>query len=333
MITRNDVYQAFAAYGFETAGSVCMGSFGGYALSLTPGNYRCFLLDAAARVPARDSTFRKSYRKTKPKAVTGIGTTKTSVRLVVIFLGKKNLDQEVDELLRSFTGALREAGIAPAATCAVCGSAAPESLGFFRGTYQPVHAGCLQGLVASAKDAAEDNRVNGSYLTGFLGALLGAVVGILPSLLLIALTDRIYALLFALIPLASMWCYRKFGGKMDKASIAIVVVLSLLAVLLMTAVSAAMSLAKEYSEPFFEVLPVILAYVVTGEGFLALLQDSIVPLFFLVLGLLVAWHFLRLTGDVTVREAEAAAATLRPNPAYMPAQNAPVYHNENGVSP
>lgn len=330
MIKRDDIYRAFAAYGFETAGSVCLGSFEGYALSLQPNGSSGYFLDAATRTPANDSTFRKSYKKIKPKNVTGIGATKTSTRLIVAFRGKTPVEQQVDELLRSFTGALREAGIAPAATCAVCGGSAPESLGFFGGTFQPVHAGCLQGLVTSAKDAAEDNRVNGSYLTGFLGALLGAVVGILPSLLLIALTDRIYALLFALIPLASMWCYRKFGGKMDRASIVIVVILSLLAVLLMTAVSAAMSLANEYGDPFFEILPVILAYVVTAEGFLALLQDSIVPLIFLALGLWIAWRFLRQTGDVKVQDAEAAAATLRPNPAYMAAQNAPVYQNSTG---
>jgi hypothetical protein len=330
MITRNDVYQAFAAYGFETAGSVCLGSFGGYALSLQPNGSSGYYLDAATRTPANDSTFRKSYKTIKPKTVTGIGATKTSTRLIVVFRGKTPLGQQVDELLRSFTGALRETGIAPAATCAVCGGAAPESLGFFRGTYQPVHGGCLQGLVTKARETAEDNRVNGSYLTGFLGALLGAVVGILPSLLLIALTDRIYAVLFALIPLASMWCYRKFGGKMDKASIGIVVVLSLLAVLLMTAVSASMSLADEYGEPFFEVFPAILAYVVTAEGFLALLQDSIVPLIFLAIGLVLAWRFLRQTGAATVQDAEAAAATLRPNPAYMAAQNAPVYQNSTG---
>jgi hypothetical protein len=51
MITRNDVYQAFAAYGFETAGSVCLGSFQGYALSLQPNGSSGYYLDAATRTP------------------------------------------------------------------------------------------------------------------------------------------------------------------------------------------------------------------------------------------------------------------------------------------
>lgn len=330
MITRNDFYQAFAAYGFETAGAFCLGSFQGYAISVHPYQTMSYNLDAAVRKPVDIRAFRKAFRKVRPKGVTSITVTKTTIRLVYGLRLKVPADQQAGELLTSFTGALREAGIAPAATCAVCGGAAPESLGLFRGTYQPVHAGCLQGLVTSAKDAAEDNRVNGSYLTGFLGALLGAVVGILPSLLLIVLTDYIYSLLFALIPLASMWCYRKFGGKMDRASIVIVVILSLLAVLLMTAVSAAVSISAEEGFPFREVLPAVLVYVVTAEGFLALMQDSIVPLIFLALGLWVAWRFLRQTGEATVQDAEAAAATLRPNPAYMAAQNAPAYQNSTG---
>ena len=330
MITRNDVYQAFAAYGFETAGSVCLGSYQGYALSLQPNGSSGYYLDAATRTPANDSTFRKSYKKIKPRNVTGIGATKTSTRLIVAFRGKTPLDQQVGELLTSFTNALRETGIAPAGTCAVCGGAAPESLGFFGGTYQPVHAGCLQNLVTTAREKAEDNRQNGSYLTGFLGALIGAVVGILPSLLLIALTDRIYAALFALIPLAAMWGYRKLGGKTDKASIVIVVVLSFLAVLLMTAVSAAISLAQETGDPFLEILPFILGYVVTAEGFVALLQDSVMPLIFMVLGIWIAWRFLRQTGEANVQDAEAAAATLRPNPAYMAAPAYPTTPTEPG---
>ena len=330
MVKRTDVYQAFAAQGFAVAGQVCLGSFQGYALTLQPNGSSGYYLDAATRTPANDSTFRKAYKKVKPKSVTGIGATKTSARLIVAFRGKTPLDQQVDELLRSFTGALKEAGIAPAATCAVCGGAAPESLGFYKGSYQPVHAGCLQNLVTTAREKAEDNRMNGSYLTGFLGALLGAVVGTIPSILLIAFTDRIYAILFALIPLASMWAYRKFGGKDTGASIGIVVVLSFVAVLLMTAVAAAISVASEEGIPFLEILPAILAYVVTGEGFLALLQDSVIPLIFMVLGLWIAWRFLRQTSAVNVQDAEAAASTLRPNPAYMTAQSDPVSEYSSG---
>ena len=330
MITQNDFYQAFAAYGFETAGAFCLGSFEGYAISVHPYQTMSYNLDAAVRKPVDIRAFRQAFRKVRPKGVTSITVTKTTIRLVYGLRLKVPADQQVDELLRSFTGALREAGIAPAATCAVCGGAAPESLGFFKGAYQPVHAGCLQNLVTTARETAEENRLSGSYLTGFLGALLGAVVAIIPSILLIALTDRIYAVLFALIPLAAMWCYRKFGGKMDKASIVIVVVLSLLAVLLMTAVSAAVSISSEEGIPFFEILPFILAYVITVEGFLALLQDSIFPLIFLALGLVFAWRFLRQTGAVNVQDAEAAAATLRPNPAYMAAHSESISQNTFG---
>ena len=327
MITRNDVYQAFAAYGFETAGSVCMGFFQGYALTLKPsGNGRCYL-EAAVCPNENIRSFRKFYRERKPRCVSGIAADKNIVRLEFGFRSKTDFEQQADELLRSFTGALKEAGVAPAETCAVCGGAAPESLGFYNG-FRPVHAGCLQDAAASVKEDVENNRLHGSYLTGSFGALLGALLGALPALLLFVLTDKLYSVTVVLIPLASMWLYCRFGGKRERPATAIIAVVSLLVLLLMMTAFLAMALAKEYGDSFREVLPYVLAFVVTGQGFLKLLQADIFSYAFLALGVWSIWCFG--FNDGWVNGAETAVTTLRPNPAYMPAQNDPVYENDTG---
>jgi len=331
MASFKNVAQVLQTLGFEPMGGGCAGAWRGYAVSCMMVNYSQIQFEFAVRLDRKNrEPARAAVQALKSAGLRATVVNKGStVAFMTNFNKKTPLEQQVFLFLETAASALAGSGVFPAATCAVCGGSAPESLGFCKGSYQPVHAGCLQNQVSAAKEKAEDNRLGGSYLTGFLGALLGVIVGMIPNLLTIVFLDYVVAVLFALVPLAAMWGYRKLGGKDDAASIVIVVVLSLASALLMTAISAAADLSREYSARITETLPAIFSYVVTAEGLMALLQDSIVPLIFMVLGLWIAWRFLRQTNAVNVQNAEAAVQTLRRNPSYMARAGAPEQTSAN----
>ena len=116
----------------------------------------------------------------------------------------------------------------------------------------------------------------------------------------------IYALLFALIPLASSWGYRKFNGKQNKASIFIVVLLSLLGVFVMQYLSVCIYLMMEYSVSFGEAFAFTMEEFMNLEGFLLVAQDSLVPVLF--------WNYVKKTNAGSIRQMDTVQSTLRPNP-------------------
>lgn len=318
MASKYEVFRVLGSMGFEVFGQACVGCHRGYAIRVTSGSYDSCLADAAIRLDPKDKdTPRKlsdCAKQLRPRRTFMIVNKGQTVRVSVRFHGKAPLDQQVRELLDQIVSTLTAAGIPPAGTCAICGGASPESLALLN-SYQPVHAGCVHHLAQDTRENVENNRLNGSYLTGFLGALLGMLVGMIPNLLAAIYTDSIFSILYALVPLAAMWGYRKLGGKIDRVSIVIVVILSLASVFLMTALTAVFQIVHEYAVPFALALSLTMDYIFSAEGFPYLLQDSLVPLFFMAIGIWISWRFLCRTGESSVRDTETVVSSLHPNPA------------------
>ena len=59
------------------------------------------------------------------------------------------------------------------------------------GYYQPVNAAALRQQGTQAREKAEENQTNGSYLLGLIGAILGTLVGLIPNLLTAVYTETI----------------------------------------------------------------------------------------------------------------------------------------------
>lgn len=312
-----EIRDALGDLGFETHGSYSVGNYMNYAISLTQASGGYYAVEVAVRLDKKDKktarSLGKAFKATRPRRVFGVVNKGLSLCLNVRFDNKSSAGQQIMELLAQVVSVLGEHGITPARTCAVCGGASPESLALLNG-YQPVHAGCVHQLVSQTEEEAENNRIHGSYLTGVLGALLGMIAGMIPNILTIVFLERIYAVLFALVPLASMWGYRKLGGKRTGASLAIVIVLSFLSVFMMSVLSTTFILMREFSAGFGEALSATVAYMFSSEGTSELLLGNLVPILFMGLGVWIAWRFLNRTNDGTVQNAQAAAATLRPNP-------------------
>ena len=127
------------------------------------------------------------------------------------------------------TTALRENGINPPRNCAVCSRGGADAyVHRVEGVviYDAVHRECMHKMQTEAAVTAEENP--GSYAMGALGAFLGAIVGMIPAFVGLYVFDVLSALLFAVIPIATYYGYKKLKGKMDKAAPAFAVLFSLI---------------------------------------------------------------------------------------------------------
>lgn len=130
--------------------------------------------------------------------------------------------------------------------------------------------------------------------------------------LTVMLTEKIYALLFALVPLAAMFGYRLFKGKQSKASIGIIIVLSVIGVIVLQLAVATISVAQEYELGIAETASEVVPYFLSADGIGDLLSNSVMEFLFMALGIAVAWKYLAQTNAGKVATAEAVASTLRP---------------------
>lgn len=318
MINANSLYSALAPYGFETTANICYGSWRNYAVSILSAQYSIFQLSFAVRADKKDKNLAKSLRaELRQQLGKGLSTVLNlgnTLQFAYRFDGKTPLVDQFVRVADAIAAALSAHGLSPAVTCAVCGGGTPDSLCVVN-TYQPVHAACMHQKLETAKEQAMENKENGSYLTGTLGAILGALVGtILPLVMLIA-TDTLYALLFALVPLAAMFGYRKFKGKSDKISIVIVIVVSILAVVLMAYAVIVYYIMQQMGVGLGTAMSFVSRFM-SGSDFAELLGQFWKGFLFMGLGIVISWGYLTKTSSAEVKTTATLLETMRPNPMF-----------------
>ncbi len=305
---------ALCNLGFETAGSRCFGVWNGFAVSVhhsAPSDY----FDLAVRAEKNKGReyaqkIRSALRGRSPKVVLN-AVNRDHITFASSLNKKSSAEGQLRLILDLITAVMTDCGFGPADTCVVCGKDHPDSLCLLS-TYQPVHAACVGSFAETARADAEENEINGSYASGTIGGILGVLVGLVPSLLSILLFDRIYAALFALVPLCAMWGYRKLRGKRSHGSIVIVIVLSLLGVVLLEFLAVAISFKQELGMSIVPAMRYTLNYLFSSVGIGVLLQESISELLFMALGIILAWRYLNHTNAGSLAAAETAGKTLRP---------------------
>lgn len=319
MANQKAIYKALENIGFETMGELCCGVWEGYAAELRPYNGGLYL-DVAVRVDKKDKQLRKDIQRAVKENNSGhsLGCLNNGsfMSFLVKFNKKSPYEQQFAGFMRAITLALRQYGIGPACTCSVCGGGSPDSLCVME-SYQPVHSACLKGMAAETREKAEENRENGSYLTGIIGAVLGMLVGLIPSLLTIMLADTIYGVLFALVPMASAWGYRKFKGKMSRGSIAIIVLLSFIGVFVMQYLVIGFVLMDEYAMGLGMAFEMVAENLLNVDGLMMVASESVVHFLFMLLGVWIAWRYMyQGTNAGKLRQIDAVMSTLRPNPSF-----------------
>lgn len=148
-------------------------------------------------------------------------------RLLVSCSGPEESNNALRTMLDGVAEAMSNGGCTPPTRCPFCKKSDCDAVALTETGYVSVHRACVQRRAENTQNAAEVNEVSGNYITGILGALVGGLVGILPALLLIFLTDRIYSLLYALIPICTYLGYKLFRGKMNRAALVTTVVVSI----------------------------------------------------------------------------------------------------------
>ncbi len=314
----NTIFKALEPMGLFSAGQLCMGTWNGYTVTLRPYNGGNYYLDVAVRAGNAGKDLVKRMKASVKEAYgknLGCINGGQYLRFVVSFNRKSPYTEQFGSYMIAISSAMKQNGIYPASSCAVCGGSNPDSLCFYGDNYQPVHSGCIRSSVDRSRQKLEDNKANGSYLTGFIGAVLGMLVGSIPSILSLVLAERIYVLLFVLVPIASAWGYRKFNGRMDKVSVVVVVLLSFVSIFIMNYATYVVFMMDEYILDLGEAMWFASDLLFTGEGLLLIVQSSGTMFLFMVLGIFIAWRFVVNTNAGSAKQLDAQLSTLRPNPA------------------
>lgn len=327
----NNIISGMTQFGFQSVTPyVSVGTWKNYAVTLRQITRQSCYVYLAVRLGKANSRLRKTLRE----AVKAAGMKRAVVNSVQantvmssFSFGRDGTLSELTAFLELLTAALRENGVGPANTCAVTGAPNPDSLCMLQRQscygYQPVCAAAVRKETYAVQEKVEENENNGSYLTGAVGAVLGAILGIGVNVLTILFLERIFSLLFALVPIGAMFGYKLFKGKTNKFSLLIVIVLSLLAVPVMIYLSTALSFVRELKAPFGDALRVTGEIFFTGAFLREILGDLLKMLVFMALGVVFAWGYMREQLNVNrLQGANVHLESLRPNPLFAPAAGA-----------
>lgn len=198
--------------------------------------------------------------------------------------------------------------------CSVCGKSGCDRAVPRGPSYVPVHRSCLEGGVAGAQAAASKNLQCGSYLLGAVGAFLGVVVGVLPTVFTIVALEKIYVILFALIPLAGYAGYRLLKGKMNYVALLFTVVFSVLAVYLLNFGITIYYLAASYELTFSQALSLLPVALEDLEMWVAITksEDFIKCILFVALGIFLTWGQISRTNKSGIKDAQGLLASAVP---------------------
>ncbi|WP_040196562.1 hypothetical protein [Candidatus Soleaferrea massiliensis] len=256
----------------------------------------------------------KMFQKPLKTALKGLGSPRLLYGKLYISLKvyDASYQQNYGAAVQQTIGILRQFGVLPIEECAICKRGGCDSLILHGDLYHPVHDGCCDQILHQTKQEAEQNELNGNYVLGFIGGLLGAVVGVIPSVLTILLADRIYAILFALIPMCIYFGYKLFGGKLNKVALVTSIVLSIVGVMIMELMLTSIYISTEFGTGITESVSLMFASLAMPDMWSAIAADSIMPLIFAGLGVWISWGYISRTSQSTVRSIEERISTKIP---------------------
>ncbi|MGM9521890.1 MAG: hypothetical protein ACI3VB_05370 [Oscillospiraceae bacterium] len=254
----------------------------------------------------------KERKKDITAAFKGLGRAAWGNNRLVVSVVTKKLDNVYVQGVQASVRALKGCGVSCKNACAICGGANCDIAAFINGAARPAHSGCLDKLVGRAKESAEENERSGSYICGIVGALLGMLVGIIPSFLTIIFMERIFALLFALIPLCAYYGYKLFKGRMNKAVVTVSIVMSIVGIYVLQFAVVGYSLVADYYltvGEMFSVMPVFLGDI---SVWAELTVDSIMDFVFVAIGVTMVWSQINTTSASVTAGAEAVKNSAVP---------------------
>ena len=237
------------------------------------------------------AALKKIYRKEirellKHKGVvTYMGTTLT----MTVQTGHMQYPYEFTQTLVSLINFLRKNSIQESMQCPICGQFDTDGLAFYAGNFQRLHLSCIDRKLTTQHERIQENEIHGNYFTGLIGALLGGICGILPSILTILGMERIFVILFALIPICIFYGYKICHGKMNNAAVIITLVLSVFFLFFMNYLLLVFNVHSTYGLWLFADC---LRLFLEGDFLKELLSESWTQILFLALGMLYSWRMI-----------------------------------------
>ena len=298
----------------KLVGNTVMGSFQQFPYSVTfkPGKKQ----DAAwILIPTwgkLSSRFVKQLNKSLPKgkASAMLRTGSNPALQITVAAPTESILQLVTVARYTAVQRLSEQGISAPQVCPVCGQGNCDCLAYYGG-YRKAHKACVTADLQEKNHSIEKNNKNGSFAGGFVGAVLGALVGVIPTVLLAVFANLISAWLFALIPVASFFGYKLFGGKLEGKLPMIFVILASLLTLPVLELAQFYAAVMEYWGTTLSLGETVLLYLQTMTP-----EDTVVnllqPLLFMALGMFISRGVITQNNGSLSMQADELAASIAP---------------------
>ena len=199
----------------------------------------------------------------------------------------------------------------PPTLCAICNNENSDTLAMYGGILNIVHRECLENWVTEESKKFEDKEGDPKTFNGLIGGVVGGIVGALPALLVLVFFEYFVFVLFALIPVASAFGWRLFGGKFSRLTTVVVIVLSLFISIFLDIV-ATFILLRDYiytywgeTITFMETLRYLYLDI---EAFIyfEVFRDTLLALLGAVVGIFISWRFITKTDSDSFAEAQSA---------------------------
>ena len=216
------------------------------------------------------------------------------------------------ELIEPVVKVFKDFNISVDDTCYICHRGRCDVAAPLGYAYRPAHRACLESALAGARAKAQEDEANGSYVSGIAGAILGGIVGTIPSFLTIVWMERLYAVLFALIPLCAYYGYKLFRGRMNKAALICSVAMSVMGVYILNFALLGYFFIVEYNMSFGEMLQVMPAFLGDLAIWLEFTRSSVTEFIFAAIGVLIVWSAISRTSAGMVANAENVMAGIMP---------------------
>ena len=301
--------QFMAQQGLRPLGSAACGQIKGYPVMTSFMNAGWWKIVFNAAIP----DWKGVEQELKPllKGMANI-TYENEALTANLKVSDKSYAMVFPNVVNNIVSVLLNRGITPSPLCPVCGTPSCDTMVLYRDAYRPVHNGCMEQIAQEVQRKTEENLSHGSYATGILGAILGMIVGIIPSLLTIIFTETIYAILFALIPLAIYFGYKLCKGKLNKTPLVLSIVLSILSVYLIEIILLIYAVASELGLSTGMSMTIAFQLLGNGDTWAAMTQDAATSFVFIALGIFISWGYISRTAHSSVKEVQAVMSTRLP---------------------
>ncbi len=261
----------------------------GYKVQLIEMKYQMAKIFVMA--VATDKKITKELRKeiNRVKGVRGFYTLSAGLvdNVVAIPVSALNKPDVVYGRVEALILGLKSLGIHPLDYCPLCGEKDDlDSHRIIGGMYVEVHDHCAKEFVSAASETVDTIKPNYSKLPGaILFALLMGFIGGLPAFLIYAFGNYFVGLLFAIIPFAAFWAYKKANGPKNWIAITIVSIISVIV--------PALYLIWLYDSIAFTYLSMTFSQALSDSEFsTAFFSDLGMSVLFSVIGIWISWNYM-----------------------------------------